>query len=175
MSELLPYEPIICPHCGAPSWEETYRCWLCRRETHAAPRVVATTRIARLDASTVAIPAKPAKSAPEFAPALRRAFSFSLMTLMSYITAIAVGFGLTWIYPGFGILYGLLIFLPLVLTSIASMIRRARGKVETRWRRVANFAMNVGIATGLLFSLAIAAFAAFFVICVFDPPTFVGH
>lgn len=170
---MLPYEPITCPKCGAQSWEETYQCWLCRQKLLSAPRVAAEPA-ALLPPKTVVTaqnltPATTQAMVPETA---RRVFSFSLSTLMIYITAIAVGLGLGMLHPALGIIYGIFIMLPMIATTLYGVRRRFRGKVDTFWKRVGRFVLNVVIFVSVLVAIVVAIGIACFLICIVNPPNF---
>ena len=132
-----------CPQCGAELAAAETRCWLCLNERRPAG-----------EADTAGTVEAPAAQRPE-------RWTYSLGSLLLFITLIAVTLGLMGVSPGIGIVFGVLATPALIRTAVAASRARAAGEGLNGYEKAWIFLASAGIVlcTGL------AAGVAFYGIC----------
>ncbi|MBC8870046.1 MAG: hypothetical protein H8E44_11545 [Planctomycetes bacterium] len=138
-----------CPECGAIVRGEADKCWLCGSSHYPVAELVG----------------------PGESPfAERTDAQFSLSTLMLGVTLLAVLFGVFCMAPGAGVVLAVLVVPPFLATCIFTKHRKARGQPMSAVAKLGVFGSTFGIVIVIAFCLvgvvAVAAVAAFFVICV---------
>lgn len=147
-----------CTECGA-SWRiGADCCWLCG----AVPSSSA--------ASAAAVPmVEAARPAP-----LERIGSYSLASLMMFITLASVVLGVSTIAPGIGIPLGIVFTVVWLRTTAVARRRAAHGLPVTRTERVQLFLASLGASAVLIALTCAAGCAAYFAACFACMGTYFG-
>src|SRR3990172_7382657 len=134
----------LCPRCHASSRPGTTRCWLC---------LAVVEPVAIDDAA-----APPAASQTVHA---ERVGSYSLASLMMFMTLLCVIFGVSSLWPGVGIPLGVVVLIVWIRTSAVARRRLERGLSVSRAERTQLFLASFGATLALLAVTGVAGCAAF--------------
>ena len=137
-----------CPFCHALLLRGGLRCWLC--EAKVQP-------VAAHDAA--APPAVSQVVRPE------RVGSYSLASLMMFMTLVCIVLGVSTLWPGVGIPLGAIVLVVWIRTAAVARWRAARGLAVSRAERTQLFLASFGVTVALLAVSCLAGCAAFVAAC----------
>jgi hypothetical protein len=100
--------------------------------------------------------------------------SYSLASLMMFVTLLCVVLGVSTIAPGIGIPLGIVFIVVWLRTTAVTRQRAARGLAVTPLEKVQLFAASFGVTVGLLSLVGIAGIAAFWAACFACMGTYFG-
>ena len=136
-----------CPHCGADCFAAAQRCWLCYTDFGKSPEIVT--------AEVVAEP--PRQSISEWL--------FAILTLLAIGMVIVVGIGVAMQEWQTGVVYLVLVSIPLAACAVRIQVKKSRQGSMTWAERFSTLMVTTLVAMGILGGLAVAAAVAFFVWC----------
>jgi hypothetical protein len=146
-----------CPDCGAENALSWQTCWMCQADLRSnAPPVV----VARL--------AEP--PAPRFAPT---ATFFGVLTLLTTLLVVLVGFALGEMSLGYLPFFALIAIPALLATTVRVGRRRMQGKQVSWMEAVLTLVISGAIVHGVLVLIVLAILVALFIMCLNSPPF--GH
>jgi len=147
-----------CRHCDAVLLPEARQCWLCGAQLDVGGGVSR--------AAQVTPPAVRGSKAP--------AASFSLASLMMFMTLLCVIFGVSSLWPGVGIPLGVIVLVVWIRTSAVARRRLDRGLSVSRPERTQLFLASFGATVGFIAMTCLAGCAMFFAACFACVGTWVG-
>ena len=145
---------IKCPHCGADCFASAQRCWLCYTDFGQSSEIVM--------AEVVAEP--PRQSISE-------AF-FAVLTVLALGTVIVVGIGVAMQESWTGMVYFVLVLIPLTICAVRLQDKEARQGNMTwaqRFRTLMTTAITSFVAFAILGTLASSFVISFLRICMNRP------
>jgi hypothetical protein len=140
----------LCPQCCAELQLGVQRCWLCGAQGEALK-----------SAATVA------ESAPGtiLHTSLDPAGSYSLASLMMFVTLACVVLGVSTLAPGIGIPLGMVMLTVWLRTAAVARRRQARGQTLDHMDRAQLFVASFGVAMALIAVTCVAGCAAYLAAC----------
>jgi len=132
----------LCLECGARNFPGATKCFLCGQQLKPIRQGI-----------------RPPPLAPTRGPT-----TFSLTTLLLFVTYAGVCFGLIRAAPGLGILF-IALTVPGIRLFATGSGMRAPGQQTTFWGQITEFTLTLGIGLLALAAGSIAFFAALFAIC----------
>jgi len=144
----------VCTECGAESWNENSKCWMCDGDNLKNSEIV--------EGEVVDMK-------PTFADGEN---IYQVLTLVSGVVALIVGCGLVILLPPLGIFYFFVATIALVATVVWMQLRRSHGK-EVKWENrflsmLITSGLSIVIATTLSIVLVVAVILILFVVCLVE-------
>ena len=152
MPDTVPENRILdrqrCPFCHAVLLPGASRCWLCEAE------------VQRAAAHDAAAPLAASRAVP-----VERLGTYSLASLMMFVTLVAIILGISTISFGVGIPLGVMLLVAWWRTAAVSRRRATIGKSLTRSEQAHMYLSSFGLAIALLVMVAVGVGVALFSIC----------
>ena len=142
-----------CPQCKALQRTDARECWLCG----------------------ATLSARQTTAAADISVAVQQPVSsYSLASLMLFVTLLCVALGVSTIAPGVGIPLGIVLIVVWSRTAAVTRRRAAHGLAVTPLEKIELFASSFSVTIGLLGLVGIAGFAAFWAVCFACIGTYMG-